>query len=115
MMVFFNKKKELDYTEKLSGLSVESFLILPVQRIPRYVLLLQDLLKYTNATHQDFNNLSYPSLSSFSFLLFFFFNFYLLIITHLFNNSHNLQYFDKSLPLFPIIFIQKTNNNNKKE
>lgn len=49
----------MDYTEKLSGLSIESFLILPVQRIPRYVLLLQDLLKYTNATHQDFNNLSY--------------------------------------------------------
>eukprot|EP00026_Physarum_polycephalum_P001095 Phypoly_transcript_01096.p1 GENE.Phypoly_transcript_01096~~Phypoly_transcript_01096.p1 ORF type:complete len:1113 (-),score=285.59 Phypoly_transcript_01096:143-3481(-) len=50
--------QEFDYSEKLSGLSIESFLILPVQRIPRYVLLLQDLLKYTNPTHQDFNNLS---------------------------------------------------------
>jgi type II secretory pathway component PulM len=50
--------QELDYTERLSGLSIESFLILPVQRIPRYVLLLQDLLKYTSPSHVDFNNLS---------------------------------------------------------
>jgi len=48
----------LEYSETLSGLSVEAFLILPVQRIPRYLLLLQDLLKFTNATHSDFNNLS---------------------------------------------------------
>ncbi|KAF2078095.1 hypothetical protein CYY_000566 [Polysphondylium violaceum] len=47
----------LDYTEKMSGLSLESFLILPIQRLPRYVLLLQDLLKYTNTGHEDFNQL----------------------------------------------------------
>ncbi|EGG14725.1 pleckstrin domain-containing protein [Cavenderia fasciculata] len=47
----------LDYTEKFSGLNVESFLILPVQRIPRYVLLLQDLLKYTSNDHPDFDQL----------------------------------------------------------
>lgn len=49
---------ELDYSEKLSGLNLEAFVILPVQRIPRYVLLLTDLLKYTQPTHMDFNNLS---------------------------------------------------------
>eukprot|EP01113_Clastostelium_recurvatum_P033801 TRINITY_DN4510_c1_g1_i2.p1 TRINITY_DN4510_c1_g1~~TRINITY_DN4510_c1_g1_i2.p1 ORF type:complete len:1156 (-),score=386.35 TRINITY_DN4510_c1_g1_i2:12-3479(-) len=48
---------ELDYTPQLSGLSVESFLILPVQRIPRYVLLLQELLRYTDNNHPDFNGL----------------------------------------------------------
>ncbi|KYR00663.1 pleckstrin (PH) domain-containing protein [Tieghemostelium lacteum] len=47
----------LDYSEKLSGLSLESFLILPVQRLPRYVLLLQDLLKYTANDHEDFDQL----------------------------------------------------------
>ncbi|KAK5583661.1 hypothetical protein RB653_005259 [Dictyostelium firmibasis] len=47
----------LDYSEKLSKLSLESFLILPIQRLPRYVMLLQDLLKYTANDHEDFNQL----------------------------------------------------------
>ncbi|KAN0029595.1 hypothetical protein ACTA71_007726 [Dictyostelium dimigraforme] len=47
----------LDYSEKLSNLSLESFLILPIQRLPRYVMLLQDLLKYTANDHEDFNQL----------------------------------------------------------
>eukprot|EP01133_Synstelium_polycarpum_P000060 gene60-81_t len=54
---FRNFVASLDYSERFSGLNVESFLILPVQRIPRYVLLLQDLLKYTNNDHEDFNQL----------------------------------------------------------
>ncbi|EFA83668.1 pleckstrin domain-containing protein [Heterostelium album PN500] len=54
---FRNFVKTLDYSEKFSGLNVESFLILPVQRIPRYVLLLQDLLKYTDNSHEDFDQL----------------------------------------------------------
>eukprot|EP01111_Echinosteliopsis_oligospora_P011941 TRINITY_DN4042_c0_g1_i2.p1 TRINITY_DN4042_c0_g1~~TRINITY_DN4042_c0_g1_i2.p1 ORF type:complete len:130 (-),score=17.79 TRINITY_DN4042_c0_g1_i2:10-399(-) len=33
------------------------FLILPVQRIPRYVMLLQDLRKYTPSSHPDFTPL----------------------------------------------------------
>ena len=32
--------------------------IMPVQRLPRYVLLLQDLVKHTNAWHEDYKNLS---------------------------------------------------------
>lgn len=35
-----------------------NFLILPVQRLPRYVLLLRDLLKFTPEEHTDFENLS---------------------------------------------------------
>jgi hypothetical protein len=31
---------------------------MPVQRLPRYVLLLQDLVKHTNAWHEDYKNLS---------------------------------------------------------
>jgi len=38
-------------------LKVESVLITPVQRIPRYTLLLEDLLKHTPEDHPDFNNL----------------------------------------------------------
>ncbi|EGG18557.1 pleckstrin domain-containing protein [Cavenderia fasciculata] len=37
---------------------LESLLITPVQRIPRYVLLLQDLLKHTESSHPDFTHIS---------------------------------------------------------
>jgi hypothetical protein len=39
------------------GLEISSFLILPVQRIPRYVLLLQDLFKHTPEGHPDYEDL----------------------------------------------------------
>jgi hypothetical protein len=39
-------------------LDLNSFLIMPIQRIPRYVLLLEDLLKHTEENHPDFNSLS---------------------------------------------------------
>ncbi len=39
------------------NLEISSFLILPVQRIPRYVLLLQDLFKNTPESHADYQNL----------------------------------------------------------
>ena len=35
-----------------------SYLIMPIQRIPRYVLLLSDLLKFTDPTHPDHKNLT---------------------------------------------------------
>ncbi len=37
----------------IGGLSLPSLLIMPVQRIPRYELLLRDLLKYTEDDHPD--------------------------------------------------------------
>ncbi|KAI8319398.1 hypothetical protein GQ54DRAFT_299373 [Martensiomyces pterosporus] len=40
------------------GLSFQSYLLLPVQRIPRYKLLLEDLLKHTPAGHVDRQNIS---------------------------------------------------------
>ena len=40
------------------GQGLESFLIAPVQRIPRYRLLLQELLKYTPEDHSDFTDIS---------------------------------------------------------
>jgi hypothetical protein len=36
------------------GLAVEAFLIKPVQRLPKYVLLLKDLLKHTDPDDDDY-------------------------------------------------------------
>ncbi len=38
------------------GEGIESFLVAPVQRIPRYQLLLEQILKYTQKDHPDYNN-----------------------------------------------------------
>ncbi|KAH3744719.1 Guanine exchange factor for Rac 30 [Pelomyxa schiedti] len=55
----FRKYMEsIDYTPALSGLNLEGLLIVPVQRIPRYVLLLNDMLKSTPSTHPDHAPLS---------------------------------------------------------
>lgn len=42
---------------RCKGLDLESFLIMPVQRIPRYILLLRDMLKHTEPSHPDYANL----------------------------------------------------------
>jgi len=39
------------------GHTLESFLILPVQRVPRYSMLLRALMKYTPESHPDYANL----------------------------------------------------------
>ncbi|KAJ9079287.1 hypothetical protein DSO57_1037002 [Entomophthora muscae] len=44
-------------TDQCKGLPFESYLILPVQRIPRYKLLIEDLLKRTDPSHLDHSNL----------------------------------------------------------
>jgi hypothetical protein len=33
---------------------LDMYLVLPIQRIPRYILLLQEMLKYTPSTHSDY-------------------------------------------------------------
>lgn len=39
---------------EFKGLTLNAYLIMPVQRVPRYVMLLSDLLKSTPDTHTDF-------------------------------------------------------------
>jgi hypothetical protein len=39
------------------GLSIESLLIEPVQRIPRYRMLLSELINYTNIDHEEYQDL----------------------------------------------------------
>jgi hypothetical protein len=49
--------QNLEGTSKMNGLNLQAYLILPVQRIPRYVLLLKDILKNTVESHPDRKNL----------------------------------------------------------
>lgn len=44
-------------TGSFAGLSLDSFLILPIQRLPRYELLLRDITQRTWVEHQDYNSL----------------------------------------------------------
>jgi len=39
------------------NLKLVSILIFPIQRVPRYILLIQDLLKHTSPDHPDYHNL----------------------------------------------------------
>lgn len=54
-----NFVKELENCRKASGsqLTLEDLIIMPVQRIPRYKLLLEDFLKHTDKTHPDYENI----------------------------------------------------------
>ena len=40
------------------GLDLGAFLLTPVQRVPRYILLLKQLLKYTDPTHPDYRHIN---------------------------------------------------------
>ncbi|CAD8151511.1 unnamed protein product [Paramecium octaurelia] len=53
---FFMDLKKKQNTQ-LSNLDVESYLIKPVQRLPKYILLYKDLLKHTSKDHPDFKNI----------------------------------------------------------
>ncbi|CCJ31093.1 unnamed protein product [Pneumocystis jirovecii] len=52
----FIKKPELK--KVCNGLNLQSYLLSIVQRVPRYKLLLHELLRYTNKDHQDHQGLS---------------------------------------------------------
>lgn len=49
--------KEVGLSEATNRTSLNSFMIMPVQRIPRYILLLQSLLEVTPPSHPDHDNL----------------------------------------------------------
>jgi len=50
--------RAVELQSRCHGLTLSSFLIMPVQRIPRYKMLLQELLKYTDNNHRDFEKLT---------------------------------------------------------
>jgi len=43
---------------RCNDLEFTQFLILPIQRIPRYVLLLSDMVRYTPRRHEDYSKLN---------------------------------------------------------
>jgi len=51
--------KKFEEDQKSSTcLNLEAYLIMPVQRVPRYILLLKDLIKYTWKEHNDYDQLN---------------------------------------------------------
>lgn len=50
---FIEFLKLYEFTDVMLNQNIESLLVVPVQRIPRYVLLLQDLVKHTPSDHAD--------------------------------------------------------------
>ncbi len=44
--------------QRCKGLALQSFLIMPIQRIPRYILFLEDLKKKTPESHPDSRELA---------------------------------------------------------
>ena len=40
-----------------NGMDINSYLVLPIQRIPRYVMLLEDMFKHTPINHVDHTDL----------------------------------------------------------
>jgi hypothetical protein len=48
----------LNYQEQCNGLPFQAFLIQPIQRIPRYQMLLTDLVRHTPQEHPDYQNLN---------------------------------------------------------
>ena len=49
--------QECEAQSDLRGLHLPSLLIMPVQRVPRYELLLRDLCHHTSTVHPDFDTL----------------------------------------------------------
>jgi len=49
--------KEVENDPRLKNMPLSGFLIMPVQRIPRYLLLLKELLKCTPPDHVDYSDL----------------------------------------------------------
>jgi hypothetical protein len=58
-MVLFLKKCSASVDAKYDqGQTIQSLLIMPIQRIPRYELLLREVLKYTNVEYSDYTELN---------------------------------------------------------
>lgn len=54
--LFLDIRRKL-HREHMTQLDLQSFLIMPVQRFPRYELLLREVLKHTPADHVDRDSL----------------------------------------------------------
>ncbi|GBG24603.1 Rho guanine nucleotide exchange factor, putative [Hondaea fermentalgiana] len=50
--------RERQESEECAGCSLDSYLIMPVQRVPRYELLLKELLKQTKVSHPEYTEIT---------------------------------------------------------
>jgi hypothetical protein len=48
---------EVRRSNVMRGMNLDDFLVKPVQRLPKYVLLFKDLLKHTDHEHRDHENI----------------------------------------------------------
>jgi len=55
---FQSFQKKCRENPRVQRLEMSAFLIMPIQRIPRYELMLKDLLKFTWPEHPDYDNLT---------------------------------------------------------
>jgi hypothetical protein len=74
-----------------TNLDLASILIMPVQRIPRYELLLRELIKCTNEMHIDWNNLQKAQKVLFYSVQFVSFNFQEIQSINLYINGQKLK------------------------
>jgi len=51
-------EEEAKSKEEVKQMAIDSYLIMPIQRIPRYSLLVSDLVRHTWTDHQDYENLT---------------------------------------------------------
>jgi len=62
LMNYLKEKKEMDdylrATSKVVGQTIHSLLVMPVQRIPRYRLLLESIISLTEESHRDYGHLT---------------------------------------------------------
>lgn len=54
---FANWLKNIENTPILKNMDLNSFMVMPVQRLPKYILLFKDLLKHTEENHPDYDDL----------------------------------------------------------
>ena len=50
--------EEREFKQVLLGHNMESLLVLPIQRLPRYELLFREIIKKTEEDHQDYEQLN---------------------------------------------------------
>ena len=98
-------KRQLGNNLCLGFSSLSSFLITPVQRLPRYLLFLRELRRYTPADHPDYSHLnnSFLLLSEFVFI-FILFLFYLYFLFNCFIFYFFILLFEFNLFLFYFIY-----------
>lgn len=89
--------EKLEYQSMLNNQDLNSLLIMPVQRICKYVLLLKDLIRYTEIFHPDYASLQ-KSLTLFTEI-----------------NIENNQKMDKCIKNLKLIELQKIFGSDKNE